>query len=105
MPRRGRRRSAQPATERAVRPGYMAALVLRKDAAPLRCYVGEVQDVDEHGVRLTLVDWFVGTPSGWDFFVPWESITAALVATSDHDLDRFRDAAADFQQRSEGLAH
>jgi hypothetical protein len=27
---------------------------------PLDCYVGEVQEVDEQGFRLTLADWVTG---------------------------------------------
>ena len=33
--------------------GFLVALTLKEGAAPLRCYVGEVQSADEHGVRLT----------------------------------------------------
>jgi hypothetical protein len=81
--------------------GYWVALTLREDTAPLRVYVGQVQDVDERGVRITLVDWFVGLPASWDFFAPWDSIVSALVATPDHATDRFADAASDWQSQME----
>ena len=86
-------------TKPALEPGYAVALTLTPDAAPLRVYVGQVQTVDEHGVRLTLVDWLIGSFSGWDVFVPWSQITSALVATPDHDVPRFGDAAGDWQRR------
>lgn len=80
-------------------PGYIVALTLKPDTAPLRSYVGQVQAIDERGVRLTLVDWFVGSFSNWDLFVPWTSITSALVATPDHDTANFGDAASAWQTR------
>lgn len=80
-------------------PGYWVALVLVEGAAPLRCYVGQVQAIDERGVRLTLVDWVVGIPAGWDFFAPWPSILSALVATPQHDVKRFGERAAKWQEQ------
>jgi hypothetical protein len=78
-------------------PGYVVALTLRADAAPLRAYVGEVQTVDERGVRLTLIDWLIGSFCSWDLFAPWEQITSALVATPDHDVTHFDQAAGNWQ--------
>ncbi len=83
--------------------GFLVALTVKEGTAPLRCYVGEVQSADEHGVRLTLADWIVDMASGWDFFAPWESITAALVATEAHHKGGFDDAASDFQTRCEDI--
>jgi hypothetical protein len=51
-------------------PGFWVALTLRPDAATGRAFVGQVQVVDAHGVRITLVDWLVGDASGWDLYVP-----------------------------------
>lgn len=89
---------------RVLAPGYQVALVLRLGAAPSRCHTGRVREVDEHGVRLTLTHWAVGQASGWDFFAPWSSITAALVATPEHDLEAFDQAAAVFLERCKELA-
>jgi hypothetical protein len=85
-------------------PGFRVALALKEGSAPLRCYVGEVQVVDEHGVRLTLVDSLTGMFNSWDFFVPWSSITAALVATPDHDIEKFGKAAEDFRKRCASMS-
>jgi hypothetical protein len=63
-------------------PGFWAALTLRAGTAPLRCYVGVVQSVDAHGVRITLVDWLMGSATGFDVFVPWSNLESALVANS-----------------------
>lgn len=84
-------------------PGFQVALVLRLGAAPSRCHTGRVREVDEHGVRLTLTHWAVGQASGWDFFAPWSSITAALVATPEHDRESFDQAAATFFERCKEL--
>ena len=54
-------------------------------------FVGEVQAVDNRGVRLTLIDWFVGSFSGWDVFVPWLEIKEAWIATPEHDKGLFLD--------------
>lgn len=79
-------------------PGHWVALTLKAGAAPLRVYVGEVQAVDGRGVRITLIDWVVGTADSWDFFAPWESVSSALVATPDHAIGRFGAAGSDWQR-------
>jgi hypothetical protein len=78
--------------------GFFVALTLRHGAAPLDVYVGQVQAVDERGVRITLIDWIIGTASGWDFFAPWASIESALVGTPDHSLP-FGDDAGKWQEQ------
>jgi len=80
--------------------GFFVALTLRHGAAPLDVYVGQVQEVDEHGVRITLVDWLIGAASGWDFFAPWSTIESALVGTPDHTLP-FGDDAGKWQKQVE----
>lgn len=71
-------------TSYGLRPGFFVALTLKEGANSMRCHVGEVQTVDDYGVRITYVDWVIGRCSGWDFFAPWDSIASAQVATSDH---------------------
>ena len=88
---------------RVLEPGFRVALVLRPGAAPSRCHTGRVREVDEHGVRVTLTHWAVDNTSGWDFFAPWSSITAALVATPQHDQEAFDQAAALFHERCKEL--
>ncbi len=78
--------------------GYWVALSLRAGAAPLSCYVGQIEATDERGVRITLVDWIMGTASGYDLFVPWSEITAALVATPEQDEKGFAERASKWQQ-------
>jgi hypothetical protein len=80
-------------------PGFWVALTLSPEAALLRVYVGQVQAVDAHGVRLTLVDWILGAATHWDFYAPWGQITSALIATPEHAREGFADAAADWQDR------
>jgi hypothetical protein len=78
-------------------PGFLVALTLRPGAAPLRCYVGEVQHVGIWGIRLTLVDWISGLMTGSDFVVPWSEITAILVGTPEHDIAMFGEDAKRWQ--------
>ena len=54
-------------------------------------FVGEVQAVDKHGGRVTLVDWFVGSFSSWDVFVPWREIKETWIATPEHHVGQFLD--------------
>ena len=82
--------------------GWWVALTVEPDAAPLRVYVGVVEDVDEHGVRITLMDWFTGNAAGWDFFAPWPVLQSALVATDEHDASSFGDSAGKWQNRMAG---
>ena len=81
-------------------PGYVVALTLKPGAAPLDCYVGEVQTVDSHGVRITLIDWMTGLFTHFDFFAPWESITSALVATPEHSRKSLAEEFANYQEKS-----
>lgn len=86
--------------QQTLRSGYWVALTLKPDAAPLRSYVGKIEEVDDKGVRITLIDWIVGMATNWDFFAPWDSITSALVATPDHDVKGFAEAAGKWQTQS-----
>lgn len=86
-----------------VEPGFWVAVSLRKNSAPLRCYVGKVVAVDTAGVRLTLIDWLIGTASGHDLFLSWASITTALIATPEDDLGLWIEAAKDWQGRIERI--
>jgi len=78
--------------------GYWVALTLTPDSAPLNSYVGTVQALDGHGIRITLVDWISGRADGWDLFLPWSSIQSALVATHSHNVKGFGEAAGEWQQ-------
>jgi hypothetical protein len=84
-----------------LKPGWWAAITLKPDTAPLRCYVGEIQALDSQGVRITLVDWFSAQPTGWDLFVPHANIESALVATNDNHIKTIRDEAGKWQERME----
>lgn len=78
--------------------GYWIAVTLAKDTAPLRSYVGQVESVDEHGIRLTLIDWISGEASGFDFFVPWSHLQSALIATPQHNMEHFSAEARKWQE-------
>ena len=80
-----------------IEPGYVIAAVLKEGASTSRCYVGQVQAVDAQGIRLTHADWLTGSMTGFDYFIPWESLTAAMVATPEHDMGMFGEESALFQ--------
>ncbi|WP_329054082.1 hypothetical protein OG738_13565 [Amycolatopsis sp. NBC_01488] len=80
-------------------PGYWVGIALREPVSGSRYWVGEVQELDDHGLRLTLIDWIVGTATGWDFYVPWDNVLGAHVATPEHDLRQFGEEAGQFQTR------
>ena len=88
--------------DQTIAAGFWIALTLREGTAPLRSYVGQVQAVDTNGVRLTLIDWLIGNASGYDLFVPWLNIEAALIATPEHDADGFSKRAAAWQNAVSG---
>lgn len=68
-------------------PGFVVNLTIREGAAPCRCYLGKIQDVDEYGIRITLAD-ILGF-CGYDLFVPWSNIESSLVSTPQHDPQGF----------------
>jgi len=74
---------------------------LKPDTDPLRCYVGQIQSVDALGIRVTLVDWIIGEALRWDLFVPRGNIESMLLATEEHDLKQFGDAAGKWQTKME----
>lgn len=47
-----------------VQKGFWVACTLKPGSAPLDVYVGQVQDVDARGLRITLVDWLIGKAVG-----------------------------------------
>lgn len=80
-------------------PGWYVALNLAPEANDgLRVVVGELQAVDEHGVRITLIDWLVGMPTGTDLYAPWRSILSARIATHEHNFEMFLKEASRWQE-------
>lgn len=72
-----------------LKTGYAVALTLAPDTAPRRCYVGQIEAIDLHGIRITLIDWLLGSFCGNDLFVPWSNIQSAYISTEKHDLTMF----------------
>jgi hypothetical protein len=85
-------------------PGLWVALTLRPNTAPSRCYVGQVEAVDDKGVRIRLVDRLSTKAPGTDFFTTWESISAALVAPAFADLDLWWVEALKWQHGSNEMS-
>lgn len=89
--------TGQGSTEHSLKVGYWVALTLRAETAPGRCYVGRISALDSRGVRITLIDWIIGRATGFDFFVAWDNLVSALIATPEHAMDEFGEAAARWQ--------
>ena len=84
-------------TEATIQKGYWMALTLTRGSAPLRSYVGQVQAIDDHGIRLTLIDWPTGIAAGNDLFVSWKNLQVSLVATQEHSIEVFIKSAEKWQ--------
>ena len=82
-----------------IEKGHWVAIALRRGVSGSYCYVGQVQDVDDRGIHITLIDWLIGTPQGWDFWASWDNIDGIEFATPQHDVDSFGKYAGDFQTR------
>ena len=68
-----------------IEPGYCVAVSLVPATAPDNCYIGLVEAVDEHGIRIALVHWDdkLDMLGGYteSLFVPWTNIDSILVST------------------------
>ena len=45
-----------PDPTKSLEVGHVVALSVHRDSAPGACYVGQIEAMDEHGIRLTLLD-------------------------------------------------
>jgi hypothetical protein len=82
-------------------PGWWVAVAFRDPVAKNRCYVGQVQAIDERGFRITGLDWIVGRAANWDAWIPWSNVLGISIATDQHraSLERFGQHATGFQAR------
>jgi hypothetical protein len=94
-------KKAKIESDSALKPGWWVAVALKPGTAPLRSYVGQIEAIDARGMRLTLVDWLIGTASGWDLYIPHGNLESALVATEKHDVKAFGEAAGKWQTQME----
>jgi hypothetical protein len=72
--------------------GFVVALMTDL-TTKTKCFVGEVQAIDDMGVRVTLMDWFVGMFCREDLFVPWPRVVGAAVWTAEHSIRSTEDFA------------
>jgi hypothetical protein len=79
--------------------GWWAALNLKPDVAPRRCYVGQIQAMSDDGIRITLVDRISGLAEGHDLYIPHRNIESALVCTEEDDFEGFGDDAGKWQTK------
>ena len=67
----------------------LVVLTVRTNGPNLKNYVGQVSQVSEYGVRITLMDRVQRDFVGLDFFAPWTNIQSAIVADADDELEAF----------------
>ena len=96
------------AKPQAIQPGYCVAVNLVPETAPHNCYIGMVEVVDEHGIRIDLVHWDdkLDMLGGYteSLFVPWENINSMLVSTEKQPTRRFMtDRAPKWQAQIEAM--
>jgi hypothetical protein len=84
---------AKPKGGATLKPGWWVAVTLKPSIAPLRSYVGKIQAIDGHGIRLTLIDWMTRSANGDDLYIAHSNLECALVATEEHDLELFVEEA------------
>lgn len=84
-----------------LKKGYVVGIALEKSIADLSFYVGEIQEIDSMGIRVTLFDWIIGMMTGFDMFIPWTNIVGISVCTEEHNLKLFVEYAGKEQSRHE----
>jgi len=76
-----------------IEPGYCVAVSVVPETAPHNCYIGLVEAVDTHGIRIDLVHWDdkLDMLGGYteSLFVPWVNINSILVSTEKQPTRRF----------------
>jgi hypothetical protein len=78
-------------------------VALAEPVAGLRYYCGEIQALDDRGVRVTGFDWLVGLFTQFDVWFPWTNVLGMTeVATSDHSMHEWADKAGGAQRRHNG---
>ncbi len=96
------------AKQQAVQAGYCVAVSLLPGTAPNNCYIGLVEAVDEHGIRINLVHWdnALDMIGGYteSLFVPWSNISSMLLSTEKQPTRRFMvDRAPKWQAQIESM--
>ncbi len=80
-------RTEIPADRPELSAGWVVLVLLARPVyGDMRCFVGEVQRSSPLGLRITTIDWLLGTFTGADFWFKWEHVVAVEVFTDQHEL-------------------
>jgi len=82
----------------AFKAGDWLAIILPADEAPSRVYIGELKDIDEHGIILILIDKEMGVPGTLEMFIDAMSTGKALICRDLKDRDRFLKTAFEWKE-------
>ena len=76
-----------------IKTNSLVAVSLEAGAAPENCYIGIVEEVDELGLRINLVNWVeeLDMIGGYteSLFVPWRNVTSILISAEERPTKRF----------------
>jgi predicted GIY-YIG superfamily endonuclease len=87
-------------TPRSIEPGFCVGVALREPIGGMKYYVGEVQAVDDLGIRVSSIQWMIGTFTGFDEWFPWSNVLGLSgIATEAHSLHGWVDMQGDNQER------
>ena len=76
-----------------IKTNSLVAVSLEAGAAPENCYIGVVEEVDELGLRINLVNWVeeLDMVGGYteSLFFPWRNVTSILISAEERPTKRF----------------
>jgi hypothetical protein len=61
-----------------LKAGWWVTAMVKEGIASLRCYVGQIQAIDERGRGPTLVDWLLGSACSCDLFISHTNLEAPM---------------------------
>lgn len=87
--------------------GWLCTIIRRTaDDGQPRAFCGQVQAVDTFGVRITGMDWLIGTPANFDIVVPWSEVQGVFdICTEGHSDEQWGRTAAATQRRASRDQH
>jgi hypothetical protein len=75
----------------------LIAVALNEPSGGTCCFVGWIDQLDEHGILIDVVDWFIMQESGRRHFVPWNNVHGYLSCTKGNEDYFFSKYAQEYQ--------
>jgi hypothetical protein len=77
--------------------GDVIAVALNEPSGGACCYVGWIDAIDERGILVNQVDWFIGDTSGKRYFIPWNNVHSYFSCEKGNEEYFFDRRAQQFQ--------